>query len=285
MAEIALHNGQHPVLADPPWVRRALIGIAVVFLMLVLGLPLAIVFQQAFSLGAEAFVEAFRDPDALAAIQLTLLLALIAVPLNTVFGVAAAWAIARFSFPGRRLLITLIDLPFAVSPVVVGLALVMLYGKFTPFGGWLDAQGFQVIFAFPGMLLATVFITFPFVAKEVLHHLEAQPIDAEEAAYSLGAGGWMTFWRVTLPSIRWSLMYGVLLCNARAMGEFGAVSVVSGHIRGLTNTLPLHVEIVYNEYNFQAAFAVASLLSLLGLLTLVLKSFVEWRQSRSRNTL
>jgi len=283
MTDIALHNGQHPVLADAPWVRRSLIGIAIVFLMLVLGLPLAIVFQQAFSLGGEAFVEAFRDPDALEAIKLTLLLALIAVPLNTVFGVAAAWAIARFTFPGRRLLITLIDLPFAISPVVVGLALVMLYGKFTPVGGWLDAHGVQMIFAFPGMLLATVFITFPFVAKEVLHHLEAQPVDAEEAAYSLGAGGWMTFWRVTLPSIRWSLMYGVLLCNARAMGEFGAVSVVSGHIRGLTNTLPLHVEIVYNEYNFQAAFAVASLLSLLGLLTLVMKTFVEWRQSRSRN--
>jgi len=278
----AIHNGQHPVLEDAPWLRRSLIGIAVAFLFLVLGLPLVIVFQQALSLGLGAFFDAFKDPDALAAIKLTLLLALIAVPLNTVFGVAAAWAIARFRFRGRRLLITLIDLPFAVSPVVVGLALIMLYGKFKPLGAWLDSHDIQVIFALPGMVLATVFITFPFVAKEVLHHLEAQPIDAEEAAYSLGAGGWTTFWRVTLPSIRWSLLYGVLLCNARAMGEFGAVSVVSGHIRGLTNTLPLHVEIVYNEYNFQAAFAVASLLSLLGLLTLVLKTLVEWQQTRKR---
>jgi sulfate transport system permease protein len=281
MAE-SLLGGQHPVLEDAPWVRRSLIGIAVGFLFLVLGLPLAIVFQQALSQGLGPFFEAFRDPDAIAAIKLTLLLALIAVPLNTVFGVAAAWALARFQFRGRRLLITLIDLPFAVSPVVVGLALVMLYGKFKPFGAWLDAHDIKVIFALPGMVLATVFITFPFVAKEVLHHLEAQPIDAEEAAYSLGAGAWTTFWRVTLPSIRWSLLYGVLLCNARAMGEFGAVSVVSGHIRGLTNTLPLHVEIVYNEYNFQAAFAVASLLSLLGLLTLVLKTLVEWQQTRKR---
>lgn len=282
MAEHAYSNADHPALADPPWVRRSLIAITVVFLALLLGLPLLVVFQQAFSHGVGAFVEAFADPDAQSALTLTLMLAAIAVPLNTVTGVAAAWAIARFRFPGRRLLITLIDLPFAVSPVVAGLALVMLYGKFNPLGSWLDERGIAVIFAFPGMLLATLFVTFPFVAKEVLHHLEAQSVEAEEAAYSLGAGGWLTFWRVTLPSIRWSLMYGVLLCNARAMGEFGAVSVVSGHIRGLTNTLPLHVEIVYNEYQFQAAFAVASLLTLLGLLTLILKSLVEWQQNRLR---
>mgnify|MGYP002783554539 FL=1 len=264
---------------EPLWVRLSLISIAVVFLVVVLLLPLAAVFAEAFRQGWQAYAEALVEPDAWSALRLTLLVAAIAVPLNLVFGVAAAWAIARFEFRGKSLLVTLIDLPFSVSPVISGLIYVLVYGLHGWFGEWLDARGLQVIFAVPGIVLATVFVTFPFVARELIPLLQEQGSQEEEAALSLGASGWTMFWRVTLPNIRWGLLYGVLLCNARAMGEFGAVSVVSGHIRGETNTLPLHVEILYNEYNFVAAFAVASLLALLALITLVIKTFLEWRHA------
>ncbi len=264
---------------EPLWVRLFLISIAVVFLVVVLLLPLAAVFAEAFRQGWQAYTEALVEPDAWSALRLTLLVAAIAVPLNLVFGVAAAWAIARFEFRGKSLLVTLIDLPFSVSPVISGLIYVLVYGLHGWFGEWLDARGLQVIFAVPGIVLATVFVTFPFVARELIPLLQEQGSQEEEAALSLGASGWTMFWRVTLPNIRWGLLYGVLLCNARAMGEFGAVSVVSGHIRGETNTLPLHVEILYNEYNFVAAFAVASLLALLALITLVIKTFLEWRHA------
>ena len=227
--------------------------------------------------GVGAYLAAFADPDALAAIRLTLLVAAIAVPLNLVFGVAAAWAIAKFEFPGKSLLITLIDLPFSVSPVISGLIYVLLFGAQGWLGPWLEAHDIKIIFAVPGIVLATIFVTFPFVARELIPLMQEQGTEEEKAALSLGACGWQTFWRVTLPNIKWGLLYGVLLCNARAMGEFGAVSVVSGHIRGLTNTMPLHVEILYNEYNFVGAFAVASLLALLALVTLVLKTLLEWR--------
>ena len=264
---------------EPLWVRLSLISIAVVFLVVVLLLPLAAVFAEAFRQGWQAYAEALVEPDAWSALRLTLLVAAIAVPLNLVFGVAAAWAIARFEFRGKSLLVTLIDLPFSVSPVISGLIYVLVFGLHGWFGEWLDARGLQVIFAVPGIVLATVFVTFPFVARELIPLLQEQGSQEEEAALSLGASGWTMFWRVTLPNIRWGLLYGVLLCNARAMGEFGAVSVVSGHIRGETNTLPLHVEILYNEYNFVAAFAVASLLALLALITLVIKTFLEWRHA------
>jgi len=242
-----------------------------------LAAPLGAVLAQAFAKGYQVFIESFADPDTRAAIRLTLVTAAIVVPVNTVFGIAAAWAIARFEFRGKNLLITLIDLPFAVSPVIAGLVLVLLFGAHGWFGAWLIEHGQPVIFAVPGIVLATVFISFPYVARELIPLMQQQGSDEEVAAISLGAGAWFTFLRVTLPKIRWGLLYGVILCNARAMGEFGAVSVVSGHTRGLTTTMPLQVEILYNEYNFVAAFAVASLLALLAILTLVAKTLVEWR--------
>ena len=262
---------------ESPAARRLLIGIALAFLGLFLLLPLVSVFAEALEKGFSAYLAGIAEPDAIAAIRLTLLVAAISVPVNIVFGIAAAWAITKFDFPGKSLLITLIDLPFSVSPVVSGLVFVLLFGALGWLGPWLQEHDIQIIFAVPGIVLATIFVTFPFVARELIPLMTEQGRDDEEAALSLGASGWQTFWRVTLPNIRWGLLYGVLLCNARAMGEFGAVSVVSGHIRGLTNTMPLHVEILYNEYNFVAAFAVASLLALLALATLVLKSLLEWR--------
>ena len=258
-------------------VRGLLIAVALGFLGLFVVLPLLAVFTEALAQGVGAFAEAVRDPDAVAAIRLTLLVAAISVPLNMVFGLAASWAITRFEFRGKNLLLTLIDLPFSVSPVVSGLIFVLLFGAHGVLGPWLAANNVQIIFAVPGIVLATVFITFPFVARELIPLMMEQGKDDEEAAISLGASGWQTFWHVTLPNVRWALLYGVLLCNARAMGEFGAVSVVSGHIRGETNTMPLHVEILYNEYNFVGAFAVASLLAALALVTLVVKSVLEWR--------
>jgi sulfate transport system permease protein len=241
------------------------------------------VFTEALSKGFAAYVAAISNPIALAAIRLTLLVAAVAVPLNLVFGVAAAWAITKFEFRGKNALITLIDLPFAVSPVISGLVFILLFGSNGWFGAWLQAHDIHIVFAVPGIILATVFVTFPFVARELIPVMQAQGKDDEETALSLGANGWQTFFRVTLPNIRWGLVYGVLLCNARAMGEFGAVSVVSGHIRGLTNTVPLHVEILYNEYNIAAAFAAASLLALLALLTLAAKSALEWRAPELNN--
>jgi sulfate transport system permease protein len=263
---------------EPVAVRLLLIGTALAFLAVFLVLPLAIVFQQALEKGLAAYLGAIREPDALAALRLTLLTAAIAVPANLLFGVAASWAIARFEFPGRSVLLTLIDLPFAISPVISGVVFILLFGRQGWLGPWLGAHDVKVVFAVPGIVLATVFVTFPFVARELIPVMQAQGREEEEAAVVLGAGGWQVFWRVTLPNVKWGLLYGVILCNARAMGEFGAVSVVSGHIRGLTNTLPLHVEILYNEYQFQAAFAVASVLALLALVTLVVKSVVEWRE-------
>jgi len=257
--------------------RHLLIAAALAFIGLLLVLPLVAVFSAALQKGFEAYGAALIEPDALSAIKLTLLVAAISVPLNVVFGLVAAWSIAKFDFPGRSLLITFIDLPFSVSPVVAGLIYVLMFGAQGWFGPWLAEHDIRIIFAVPGIVLATIFVTFPFVARELIPLMMEQGRDDEEAALSLGASGLQTFLRVTLPNVRWGLLYGVLLCNARAMGEFGAVSVVSGHLRGLTNTMPLHVEILYNEYNFVAAFAVASLLALLALLTLVLKSIVEWR--------
>ena len=259
------------------WVRRTLIGIAIVFMLLTLVLPLVLVFTEAFKKGAEVFFSELSDRHAIAAIQLTLTVAAIAVPLNLVFGVAAAWAIAKFEFKGKAFLTTLIDLPFSVSPVVSGLVYVLLFGAQGLLGPWLRANNIEIIFAVPGIVLATVFVTFPFVARELIPLMQAQGAGDEEAALSLGASGWQVFFRVTLPNIKWGLLYGVLLCNARAMGEFGAVAVVSGHIRGKTTTMPLHIEILYNEYNFAAAFAVASLLAMLALVTLVIKTVLEFR--------
>jgi sulfate/thiosulfate transport system permease protein len=257
--------------------RVVLIGVALAFLTIFLFVPLAFVFVEALKKGLDVYVAAIVEPDAIAAIELTLLTAAVAVPLNLVFGVAAAWAIAKFQFPGKNVLVTLIDLPFSVSPVIAGLIFVLIFGLQGWFGAWLSDHDMKVIFAVPGIVLATVFVTFPFVARELIPLMQAQGNEQEEAATVLGARGWQTFWRITLPNIKWGLLYGVILCNARAMGEFGAVSVVSGHIRGLTNTLPLHVEILYNEYQFAAAFACASLLALLALVTLVVKQFVEGR--------
>ena len=265
---------------DPTPVRWLLTGVALLFLGLMLFVPLAAVFWEALRKGLGAYAEALREPDALSAIRLTLLTAAIAVPFNLVFGIAAAWAIAKFEFRGKNILITLIDLPFAVSPVVSGLIYVLMFGAQGWFGPWLQEHDIRIIFAVPGIVLATIFVTFPFVARELIPLMQAQGTEEEESAIVLGANGWQTFWKVTLPNIKWGLLYGVILCNARAMGEFGAVSVVSGHIRGLTNTMPLHVEILYNEYNFVAAFAVASLLALLALITLVVKNIVEWRAAR-----
>jgi sulfate/thiosulfate transport system permease protein len=262
---------------ESPVVKLVLILIGLTFLGFFLFLPLVAVFVEAFRKGVSAYVEALVEPDAVSAIKLTLLVAVIAVPLNLVFGVAAAWAIAKFDFKGKAFLTTLIDLPFSISPVISGLVYVLLFGSQSVLGPWLKSYGIEILFAVPGIVLATVFVTFPFVARELIPLMQDQGTGDEEAALSLGASGWQTFWHVTLPNIKWGLLYGVLLCNARAMGEFGAVSVVSGHVRGLTNTMPLHVEILYNEYNFVAAFAVASLLAALALVTLALKTLLELR--------
>lgn len=265
---------------DPLVIRWLLIGLALLFLSLFLFLPLAAVFAEAFRDGLGAYFHSLKDAEAIAAIKLTFLAAGIAVPLNLLFGIAASWAIAKFEFVGKSVLITLIDLPFAVSPVISGLIYVLMFGAQGWFGPWLAKHNLQIVFAVPGIVLATIFVTFPFVARELIPVMQAAGNQEEEAAVSLGAGGWQTFWRVTLPNTQWGLLYGVILCNARAMGEFGAVSVVSGHIRGETNTMPLHVEILYNEYNFVAAFAVASLLTLLALATLLAKGLVEWKAAR-----
>jgi len=265
--------------AEPAWVRLVLIGLALAFLTTFLFVPLAAVFYEALRKGVVVYARAITEPDALAAVRLTLLAAAISVPLNLVFGVAAAWAIAKFEFRGKNVLVTLIDLPFSVSPVIAGLIYVLVFGLQGWFGETLRDHDLKVIFAVPGIVLATVFVTFPFVARELIPLMQAQGVEEEEAAVVLGARGWQVLWRVTLPNVKWGLLYGVILCNARAMGEFGAVSVVSGHIRGMTNTLPLHVEILYNEYQFAAAFAAASLLALLALVTLALKAWVERRFS------
>jgi sulfate transport system permease protein len=265
------------------WVRATLIGIALAFLTLFLFVPLASVFSEALKKGWDVYLTAITEDDAVSAIKLTLITAAIAVPLNLLFGIAASWCIAKFEFRGKSILLTLIDLPFSVSPVISGLIYVLLFGMQGWFGPWLRDHDIKILFAVPGIVLATIFVTFPFVARELIPLMQSQGSEEEEAALVLGASGWRTFWHVTLPNIKWGLLYGVILCNARAMGEFGAVSVVSGHIRGQTNTIPLQVEILYNEYNFVAAFAVASLLALLALVTLALKSFIEWRL-RDQNT-
>ncbi|SDY80996.1 sulfate ABC transporter permease subunit CysW [Nitrosomonas sp. Nm58] len=263
------------ITQEPAWVRWMLIGLALTFLALFLFVPLISVFYEALKKGMDVYFAAITEPDALAAIQLTLTAAAIAVPLNLVFGVAAAWAIAKFEFHGKNILITLIDLPFSVSPVVAGLIYVLVFGLQGWLGPWLIEHDLKIIFAVPGIVLATIFVTVPFIARELIPLMQAQGTEEEEAAVVLGASGWQTLWRITLPNIKWGLLYGIILCNARAMGEFGAVSVVSGHIRGNTNTLPLHVEILYNEYSYAASFAVASLLALLALITLAIKTFVE----------
>jgi sulfate transport system permease protein len=265
---------------EPKWVKWTLLTLALSFFTLFLLLPLITVFSEALRKGWDVYLAALHEADALSAIYLTLLIAAISIPLNLVFGVAAAWSIAKFEFRGKQLLTTLIDLPFSVSPVVAGLIYVLIFGSQGWFGDWLFDNDINIIFAVPGMVLATIFVTFPFVARELIPLMQAQGRDEEEAAIVLGASGWKTFWYVTLPNIKWALIYGIILSNARAMGEFGAVSVVSGHIRGMTNTMPLHVEILYNEYNFAAAFAVASVLALLALTTLVVKTFVEWQAHR-----
>jgi sulfate/thiosulfate transport system permease protein len=276
MTGAADQKSRHAI-GEPPWLRLLLTVLALIFLVLIVILPLVAVFAEALRQGVGAYLASFDNPDVRAAIQLTLIVAAISVPLNTLFGIFASWAIAKFEFVGKSLLITLIDLPFSVSPVVAGLVYVLVFGVHGWFGSWFAAHNVQIIFAVPGLVLATIFVTFPFVARELIPLMEEQGNEEEEAAISLGASGFRTFLRVTLPNIKWGLLYGVLLCNARAMGEFGAVSVVSGHIRGETNTMPLYVEILYNEYNFVAAFAVASLLAMLALVTLVLKKIIEWR--------
>jgi sulfate/thiosulfate transport system permease protein len=265
---------------EPTWVRYTLITIALIFFLSCLLLPLILVFVEAFKQGVGVYAQALVHPDTLSAVKLTLLTAVIAVPLNVVFGVAAAWSVAKFNFRGKSILTTIIDMPFSVSPVIAGLMLVLMFGTQGWFGGWLMDNDIKVLYAVPAIVLATIFITVPFVARELIPLMEAQGTEEEEAAIVLGASGWQTFWKVTLPNIKWGLIYGVILCNARAMGEFGAVSVVSGHIRGETNTLPLHVEILYNEYTFSAAFAVSSLLALLAIITLILKTWVEMRQEK-----
>lgn len=272
-------------LTEPPWVRALFIGIALLFIGLFLVVPLVQVFGAALEKGIGYYLNAVTEPAALSAIRLTVLTAVISVTLNTLFGLASAWAITKFRFPGKNLLITLIDLPFSVSPVISGLIYVLLFGLQGLLGHWLSDHNIHIIFAVPGIVLATVFVTFPFVSRELIPLMEEQGAEEEEAAVVLGADGWQTFWKVTLPNIKWGLLYGIILCNARAMGEFGAVSVVSGHIRGLTNTMPLHVEILYNEYNFTAAFAVASLLAFLALITLAAKSFVESRSHSEKEVL
>jgi sulfate transport system permease protein len=263
-------------LATPLWVRATLIGIAVAYMALMLLLPLVSIFVEAFKEGILPYLESLKEPDGIAAIKLTLIIAAITVPLNMVLGVVMAWAVTKHDFRGKAWLVTFIDLPFSVSPVVSGLIYVLIFGAQGWIGPWLEARGIHIIFAVPGMVLATIFVTFPFVARQLIPLMTSQGRAAEEAAVSLGASGWQTFWHVTLPDIRWALLYGVLLCNARAMGEFGAVSVVSGHIRGETNTMPLHIEVLYDDYNFVGAFAVASLLAGLAIVTLIVKSLLEW---------
>ena len=279
------HPDARSALREPAWVRRTLVCIALAFVFLFLILPLATVFYEAFRKGVDVYWDSLLDPDALSAIRLTLLAAAIAVPLNLVFGVAAAWCIGKFEFRGKQILITLIDLPFSVSPVVAGLIYVLVFGLQGWFGEALQGWDLKIVFALPGIVLATVFVTFPFIARELIPLMQAQGTEEEEAALVLGASGWQVFWHVTLPNVKWGLLYGVILCNARAMGEFGAVSVVSGHIRGLTNTMPLHIEILYNEYQFAASFAVASLLAFLAFVTLGVKQLVEWRHSSERSAL
>jgi sulfate transport system permease protein len=288
------HAVHRRTTSEPPWVRALLIGVALVFLSLFLLLPLVAVFTQALAKGFGVYFQTFRDPNAWSAIKLTLISAGIAVPLNCVFGVAAAWLIAKFDFPGKNVLLTLIDLPFSVSPVIAGMIYVLVFGAqgwlglyktadnplFPWLANWLNEENFKIIFAVPGIVLATIFVTFPFVARELIPLMQAQGRSEEEAARVLGASGWQTFWRVTLPNIKWGLLYGVILCNARAMGEFGAVAVVSGRIRGQTNTIPLHIEALYDDYNFTGAFAVASLLTFLALITLGLKTWVEYQQGK-----
>jgi sulfate transport system permease protein len=275
---VPAHGGRS--LTEPRRLRWLLTGVALAFLLFFLALPLGVVFVEALSNGFIPYLDAIAHPDAMAALKLTFIAAAIAVPANLVFGLAAGWAIAKFSFPGKNLLITLIDLPFAVSPVISGMVFVLLFGRQGWLGPWLFDHDYKIVFAVPGIVLATIFVSFPFIAREVIPVMEASGTEEEEAARVLGASGWQTFFRVTLPNIKWGVLYGVILCNARAMGEFGAVSVVSGKIRGRTNTLPLHVEILYNEYNFQAAFAVASLLTLVALVTLVIKTLVERRMAK-----
>lgn len=267
-------------LTEPRWVRGVVLALALGFLALFLLAPLVAVFAEAFKKGWELYLAAITEPDAWSAIRLTLWVAAVALPVNLVFGVAAAWAITKFQFRGKQFLITLIDLPFSVSPVVAGLVFVLLFGAQGWLGDWLQQHDIKIVYAVPGVVLATLFVTFPFIARELIPLMQAQGSEEEQAALTLGASGWQIFWRVTLPNIKWGLLYGAILCNARAMGEFGAVSVVSGHIRGLTNTMTLHVEILYNEYQFSAAFAVASLLALLALVTLLIKNLVEWRSAR-----
>jgi sulfate transport system permease protein len=267
--------------SEPFWIRWTLIAVVLVFLSMFLFVPLAAVFTEGLRKGFETYFAAIIEPDALSAIKLTLIAAAIALPLNLVFGLAAAWAIAKFEFKGKSVLITLIDLPFAVSPVIAGLIYVLIFGLQGWFGEWLSDHNMKVVFAIPGIVLATIFVTFPFIARELIPLMQAQGKEEEEAGLVLGASGWQIFWRITIPNVKWGLLYGVILTNARAMGEFGAVSVVSGHIRGLTNTMPLHVEILYNEYNYAAAFAVASLLAFLALFTLALKSYVEWQTAKN----
>ncbi|TBL80338.1 sulfate ABC transporter permease subunit CysW [Paenibacillus thalictri] len=278
---LALDRPKH--INETKVVQWVLISIAVLFLGLLLILPLAVVFAEAFRKGAEVYFAALQEPDAAAAIQLTLTVAAIAVPLNFIFGIAAAWAITKFKFIGKNLLVTLIDLPFAISPVISGLIFILLFGARGFLGPWLSDHDIKIVFALPGIVLATVFVTFPFIARELIPLMQSQGVQEEEAAVTLGAKGWRVFWKVTLPNIKWALLYGVILCNARAMGEFGAVSVVSGHIRGTTNTMPLHIQILYNEYNFAGSFAIASLLLLLAVVTLVVKSVIEWKYRQQTN--
>lgn len=283
MAQVLRHQPKDAVshaINEPPIVRIVLTGLVFVFLTLFLAVPLAVVLVHALQKGFGLYFQSILDPDTLSAIKLTLLVAVVSVPINTIFGVAAAWAIAKFDFKGKNILLTFIDLPFSVSPVISGLIFVLLFGTHGVFGHWLLAHNIKIIFAIPGIVLSTLFVTFPFVARELIPLMESQGNEDEEAAITLGASGLQTFFRITLPNIKWGLIYGVILCNARAMGEFGAVSVVSGHIRGLTNTVPLHIEILYNEYNFTAAFAVSSLLVVLALATLVIKSVVEWKTAK-----
>jgi sulfate transport system permease protein len=276
-APLTIKTAKNRAQTEPAVVRWLLISIALIFIALFLLLPLAAVFSQAFEKGFVVYLDALNEPDTLSSIKLTLITAAVTVPLNLFFGVTAAWAIAKFTFPGKNLLITLIDLPFSVSPVISGLIYVLIFGLQGWIGPWLQEHDIKIVFAVPGIILATIFVTFPFVARELIPLMEAQGKEEEEAALVLGASGLQTFFRVTLPNIKWGIIYGVILCNARAMGEFGAVSVVSGHIRGMTNTVPLHVEILYNEYNYTAAFAVASLLAFLALITLMIKTVAEWK--------
>lgn len=275
-----MSSNHNRLISEPLWVRALLLSLGLGFIAVVVLLPMVAVFVEAFRGGVDAYTKALVDEDARSAIQLTLLVALIAVPCNLVFGIAASWSIAKFDFVGKRLLITFIDLPFSVSPVISGVIYVLLFGAHSALGEWLIEHDIQIVFAVPGLVIATIFVTFPFIARELIPLMEEQGTQEEEAALMLGASGLRTFWAVTLPNIKWALLYGVLLCNARAMGEFGAVSVVSGHIRGATNTIPLHVEILYNEYNFVASFAVASILTILALVTLLLKTAIEFKFSK-----